>query len=69
MSKTKHAPAETDTDEHDLVWGAPAIARVIGKSLRSTYHLLESQYLPVSKVGTQWVGSRRRLLSIGDPQG
>jgi hypothetical protein len=63
-------PTESETDnEPDLVWGAPAIARVINKSLRSTYYLLENQFVPASKVGGQWCGSRRRLSSIGDPQG
>ena len=42
---------EPHTDENDLVWGAPSIARIIGKSVRATYHLLENQLIPAGKVG------------------
>jgi hypothetical protein len=49
-------------DAHDLVWGATAIAKVIGRSERSTFHLLEKQLLPAKRVGGRWVASRRKLL-------
>jgi len=33
----------------DLVWGARAIAEVIGQSERSTFHLLENEHLPAKR--------------------
>jgi hypothetical protein len=45
-----------------LVWGAIAIARVIGRSERSTFHMLERKLLPAKRVGGRWVASRRKLL-------
>jgi hypothetical protein len=47
----------------DVVWGAEAIGRVIGKSTRATFHLLEAGLLPARKVGKQWCASRQRLLA------
>ena len=46
----------------DVVWGAAAIGRVIRKTPRSTYYLLEAGHLPARKVGAQWCASRSRLL-------
>jgi hypothetical protein len=45
----------------DLVWGAAAIAKEIGRTERQTFYLCSRGHLPVSKVGGHWVGSRRRL--------
>lgn len=49
------------TDTFDLVWGAAAIAALIGKTTRATFHLLENGQLPARKIGNQWVVSRRAL--------
>jgi hypothetical protein len=69
MPKANLTPhKELNADQSDLIWGAPSIGRVINKSVRATYHLLENKFIPAGKVGGQWVGSRRRLLSIGDPE-
>ena len=46
----------------DLVWGATAIAIVIGAKRRQTFHLLETGQIPVKKVGGRWVAERGRLL-------
>jgi hypothetical protein len=46
----------------DLVWGATAIAKVIGRSERSTFHMLERNLLPAKRVGGRWCASRRKLL-------
>jgi hypothetical protein len=56
------------TEVSDLVWGARDIARVLGRSERSTFHLLESGHLPARRVGGRWCASRRKLLEalIGD---
>lgn len=45
----------------DLVWGATEIAKVIGRSARSTFHMLERGDLPARKVGSRWVADRSRL--------
>lgn len=53
----------------DLVWGARAISRLIGKTERATFHLLEKGDLPAKKVGNQWVVSRRAVADhMGVPQ-
>ncbi|MBN9333270.1 MAG: DNA-binding protein [Devosia sp.] len=53
-----------ETQDHvplDLVWGAAAIARVIGRSTKATYHMLEAGNLPARQVGRRWVASRKIL--------
>jgi len=46
----------------DLVWGAAEIAKVLGCSVRKTYHMLESGALPCCKqIGSRWVASRKAL--------
>ncbi|SFV32279.1 Helix-turn-helix domain-containing protein [Devosia crocina] len=46
----------------DLIWGAAAIGKVLGCSVRKTYHMLESGALPCCKqVGNRWVASRKAL--------
>jgi len=45
----------------DLVWGAANIARLIGKTPRATFHLLEGGKIPARKIGATWVASRRKL--------
>ena len=55
---------DKDESPSDLVWGAGAIAKVIGRSERSTFHLLEKQLLPARRVGGRWVASRRKLIDV-----
>lgn len=45
----------------DLVWGAEAIAKVIGQTVRATFRLLDGGHLPARKVGGRWVASRSEL--------
>ena len=45
----------------DLIWGARAIAAVINKPVKATYHLLEQRAIPARRIGKQWVISRQRL--------
>jgi hypothetical protein len=52
-------PAKSET--LDLIWGAEAIARLIGKTPRATLHLLERERIPATKRGGQWVISRKKL--------
>ena len=44
----------TDTEDRP-VWGAEAIAKIVGLSTRATFHLLEGGRLPARKVGGKWV--------------
>jgi len=43
------------------VWGAEAIAEVLGLPLRKTYYLLERQLVPARKVGSSWQTTRGEL--------
>lgn len=45
----------------DLVWGAAAIAKVIGHTTRATFHMLEAGELPARQIGRRWVASRKAL--------
>src|SRR5262249_24988333 len=59
-----------DDQTPDLIWGAGAIAKVIGRTERSTFHLLANELLPAKRVGGRWCASRRKLLAalIGDDE-
>lgn len=48
----------------DLVWGASAIAKVIGRSPRATFDMLEKGQLPAKKVNGRWVIERGRLTAF-----
>ncbi|PSH68549.1 hypothetical protein CU102_12355 [Phyllobacterium brassicacearum] len=48
----------------DLVWGAGEIAKIIGRSARSTFHMLETGELPAKKVGGRWVAERGQLIAF-----
>jgi hypothetical protein len=54
---------ENDDEKSDVLWGASAIARAIGRSERSTFHMLASGLLPAKRVGGRWCASRRKLLA------
>jgi len=51
--------AEADLDTP--IWGAPAIAKVINKSTDATEHILAKGQVDASKVGKNWVSTKRRL--------
>lgn len=48
----------------DLVWGASAIAKLIGRTDRQTFHLLSSGELPAKRVGGRWVASKTKLIAF-----
>jgi hypothetical protein len=54
--------SKTDDDSDVPVWGAAAIAKVLNTTTRKAFHLLEERRVDASKIGTQWVSTRRRLL-------
>lgn len=47
-----------------LVWGAEAIAEIIGRSVRATFHMLDKGELPAKKVGGRWVAERSKLIAF-----
>jgi hypothetical protein len=47
----------------DLIWGVSAIARVIGRTDRQTFHLISTGELPARKIGNRWVIERNRLIA------
>lgn len=48
----------------DLIWGADEIAKVIGRSRRSTFDMLDKGELPAKKVNGRWVIERSRLIAF-----
>jgi hypothetical protein len=54
---------ETDNGRSlDLIWEVKAIAKLIGRTERQTFHLLDAGLLPAKKVGGRWVADRGKLL-------
>jgi len=47
-----------------LVWGCTGIAKIIGRSARATFHMLEKGELPAKKVGGRWVAERGKLIAF-----
>jgi hypothetical protein len=56
---TKDGPSETLAD--DLIWGIRGIADFLGIKERQAFYMAETRRIPVSQVGSRWVGSRSRL--------
>lgn len=55
----------TERENLDLVWGVQAIADIIGRSYRQTYHMIDSGNLPcVKQVGQRYVASRSKLIAF-----
>ena len=48
----------------DLIWEVGAIAKLIGRTERQTFHLLSSGCLPAKKVGGRWVAERGKLIAF-----
>jgi hypothetical protein len=47
----------------DLIWEVSQIAKVIGRTERQTFRLLETGQLPAKKIGGRWVASRAKLIA------
>lgn len=54
----------TNDQKLDLVWGGEGIAKVIGRTPRITFNLLEKGELPAKKVGGRWVAERSKLIAF-----
>ncbi len=48
----------------ELIWGGEEIAKVIGRTARVTFTLLEKGELPAKKVGNRWVAERSKLVAF-----
>lgn len=51
-------------EKFDLIWGAEEIGKIIGRSRRATYHMLENGDLPARRVQGRWVIERSRLIAF-----
>lgn len=56
--------AETIPSRLDLIWGAEQISKVIGRTRRSTFDMLEKGELPAKKVNGRWVIERSKLIAF-----
>lgn len=71
MPRTKKAAPREGADERpDIVWGAAAIGRVINRSPRQTFWLLETGAIPARKINNLWSASPAALLAhcAGEPE-
>ncbi|KFB10487.1 hypothetical protein [Nitratireductor basaltis] len=48
----------------ELIWGCEGIAKIIGRTPRVTFSLLEKGELPAKKVGGRWVAERSQLIAF-----
>lgn len=48
----------------DLIWGGEEIAKIIRRTPRITFSLLEKGELPAKKVGGRWVAERSKLIAF-----
>lgn len=51
-----------DESKMDLIWEVAEIAKIIGRTERQTFHMLQSGSLPAKKVGGRWVVERGALI-------
>jgi hypothetical protein len=58
------AKTEERAGSLDLIWGAEDIGRVIGRTTRSTFDMLDKGQLPAKKVNGRWVISRAKLIAF-----
>lgn len=52
------------TQTLDLVWGGAEIAKIIGRSTRATFGMLEKGELPARQVNGRWVIERSKLIAF-----
>ncbi|MCJ8026574.1 hypothetical protein KYK30_21950 [Shinella yambaruensis] len=54
-----------DKNALDLIWGIADIAKVIHRTERQAYHMIQSGHLPmVKRVGERYVASRAKLVAF-----
>lgn len=52
------------TEQLQLIWEVDEIAKIIGRTRRQTFHMLQKGELPAKKVGGRWVAERNTLLTF-----
>ncbi|HEV7417902.1 MAG TPA: DNA-binding protein [Tianweitania sediminis] len=57
-------PDNSRSDKLDLIWGVSAIAKIICRTDRQTFRLVEAGELPAKKVGGRWVAERSKLVAF-----
>ena len=55
---------DSHPEKLDLVWGVEAIAEIICRSDRQTFHLCSTGSLPAKKVGGRWVAERSNIINF-----
>lgn len=55
---------EADRNSLDLIWGISAIARIIGRTDRQTFHMVSNGEIPAKKIGSRWVIERGKLIAL-----
>jgi hypothetical protein len=48
----------------DLIWEVAEIAKIIGRTNRQTFHMLNKGEIPAKKVGGRWVAERSKLIAF-----
>lgn len=56
--------AKNETPALDLIWEVADIAKLIGRTERQTFHMLNKGELPAKKVGGRWVAERSKLIAF-----
>jgi hypothetical protein len=62
MSDNTNDPHSSSAPADDVLWGTPAIADFIGKSLSETQYLIRTGALPVGRLGPKTIFSSKRQL-------
>ncbi|WP_033051260.1 helix-turn-helix domain-containing protein [Sinorhizobium medicae] len=55
---------EEPKENLELIWGATEIAKLIGRSPRATFYMLDNGEIPAKKVGGRWVVERSKLIAF-----
>jgi len=51
-----------DTTLDEPVWEVEAISKILRRTPRQTYHMLQAGHVDASRVGGRWCSTKRRLL-------
>ncbi|ARM14191.1 MULTISPECIES: hypothetical protein [Rhizobium] len=52
------------TSDLSLIWEVEEIAKLISRTPRQTFHMLNKGELPAKKVGGRWVAERTKLIAF-----
>lgn len=54
----------SENDVPQVLWGAEEIGKVVNRTRRQTFALLEAGLLPARKVGGRWMATRANLIAF-----